>query len=488
MHSTLAMLYEHDCGHDHAALVAGGGIAQFIAEIKVAFEKAAVYLHGKKKYSPQMLKDPAIKAVITTTNKALQSAISKSITSEVPQIMRDALQKNVFYFSGMKTHAQMQELSSKLLDDKGKIKPLVNFQQDAKKLNETYNDNYLRAERNFATRSAQTAAKWSKYEQGKDRYDLRYLTDNGPNVRDSHRALEFTTLPVDDPFWDKYTPPNGYNCHCFLVQVRKGEYPVSDSQEAQNKGDAATAQIGKDGKNRGEIFRFNPGKDMKVMPPNHPYTSGDCGTLAAVWQQLSVWQKVELAGKADKCRAKKVVEEMSKQDAEIKRILQLPRNEQFEEITDNKTGMTILKDKLVTPKPNDPKDDYEHLISTAISAKKKGYNFEILPTLPNDNTEAFKKIFNGYSFSNKYPDFRDVQSGEFLDLKRPSAIKNILNLANKSVIEKNAIAVISDVYLNKELNENIIKQRVDAIFGNEHYKFNSVYFIVKGEALKYNRP
>lgn len=213
------MLYEHDCGHDHAALAAGDGIAQYIAEIKAAFEKAVLYIYGKKKYSPQMLKDSAIKKVITTTNKALQSAISPFITAEVPQIMRDALQKNVFYFSGMKTHAQMEELSSKLLDDKGKIKPLTKFQEDAKKLNETYNGNYLRAERNFATRSAQTAAKWSKYEQGKERYNLRYLTDNGPNVRDSHRALEFTTLPVDDPFWDKYTPPNGYNCHCFLVQV-----------------------------------------------------------------------------------------------------------------------------------------------------------------------------------------------------------------------------------------------------------------------------
>ena len=299
MHDTLNMLYRHDCGHDYAKLAAGDGILKMIAEIKVAFDNAVIYIHGQKKYRPAMLKDPEIKAVITSTNKALQSAIKGSITSEVPSVMREALQKNVFYFSGMKTHVQMEELSSKLLDDDGKIKPLVNFQEDAKKLNETYNDNYLRAERNFATKSAQTAAKWNKYEQGKDRYDLRYLTDNGPNVRDSHRALEFTTLPVDDPFWNKYTPPNGFNCHCFLMQVRKGEYPVSDSDEAIAKGDTATTEINKDGVNKAEIFRFNPGKEMKVMPPNHPYTSGDCGKLTAVWHTLSVMHRMQLAGHAD---------------------------------------------------------------------------------------------------------------------------------------------------------------------------------------------
>lgn len=259
-----------------------------------------------------MLKEPAVKSLITSTNKAMQQAISKSITHEMPEVMRKALQKNVFYFSGMKTHAQMAEASSKLMDDKGNLKPLHQFQEEVKKTNETYNDNYLRAERNFATRSAQTAAKWRKYEEGKDRYDLRYLTDNGPNVRESHSALEFTTLPVDDPFWDKYTPPNGYNCHCFLVQVRKGEYPVSHSAAAIKLGEAATTQIGKDGTNKAEIFRFNPGKEMKVMPPDHPYTSGNCDKLVAVWQTLSGLDKLQLAGQADKCQAKKVVGEMAK--------------------------------------------------------------------------------------------------------------------------------------------------------------------------------
>ncbi len=29
-------------------------------------------------------------------------------------------------------------------------------------------------------------------------------------VRDSHRLLHNTTLPIDDPFWDSYIPPLGW--------------------------------------------------------------------------------------------------------------------------------------------------------------------------------------------------------------------------------------------------------------------------------------
>ncbi|MBQ7855294.1 MAG: hypothetical protein IJ352_09820 [Muribaculaceae bacterium] len=40
-------------------------------------------------------------------------------------------------------------------------------------------------------------------------------------------ALHGVTLPIDDPFWDSFLPPNGWNCRCTAVQVRKGKYPIS---------------------------------------------------------------------------------------------------------------------------------------------------------------------------------------------------------------------------------------------------------------------
>lgn len=34
-----------------------------------------------------------------------------------------------------------------------------------------------------------------------------------------HAALHNTTLPIDDPFWNRYSPPNGYGCKCKRVII-----------------------------------------------------------------------------------------------------------------------------------------------------------------------------------------------------------------------------------------------------------------------------
>jgi hypothetical protein len=91
-------------------------------------------------------------------------------------------------------------------------------------------------------------------------------------VRDSHDKLRETTLPKDDAFWLSYYPPNGWRCRCTAVQVRKGKFDLSDSDKAIAEGQKATSQIGKDGKNKLAIFRFNPGVQKVVFPPTHPYT------------------------------------------------------------------------------------------------------------------------------------------------------------------------------------------------------------------------
>jgi hypothetical protein len=95
--------------------------------------------------------------------------------------------------------------------------------------------------------------------------NLQYRTAGDSHVREEHALLHGTTLPVDDPFWDKYFPPLGWNCRCTAVQVRKDKYPVSDSTTALQAGERATES------KKQQIFRFNPGKEGKVFPPKHPY-------------------------------------------------------------------------------------------------------------------------------------------------------------------------------------------------------------------------
>lgn len=185
--------------------------------------------------------------------------------------MAERLANDVFIFSGLKTHAQLFEAYGMLTDENGKVKTFEKFQKDIKTLNDTYNGSYLESEYQFAKASSQQAGKWAKIEQTGDRYNLQYRTAQDDRVRPAHQLMANITLPPTDQFWNSYYPPNGWRCRCVAVQVRKKDYETSDSETANKAGDKATTQIGKDGKNKLAIFRFNPGKEGVVFPPGHPY-------------------------------------------------------------------------------------------------------------------------------------------------------------------------------------------------------------------------
>ena len=176
-----------------------------------------------------------------------------------------ALENNAFIFSAFKTYHSLAEVGLSLLAPDGSIKPFKRFLEDVRKIDSTYNANYLRAEYQHAIGSAIMASRWQQMEKDGDRYDLQYRTAGDELVRESHRLLNGITLPPSDPFWDKYLPPNGWGCRCTAVQVRKGKYPQSDPDIAMRNGDNCTEA------NKQKIFRFNPGKTLKLFPPQHPY-------------------------------------------------------------------------------------------------------------------------------------------------------------------------------------------------------------------------
>lgn len=119
------------------------------------------------------------------------------------------------------------------------------------------------AEQNFAVQSAQMAQKWQDFAADGDEYLLQYRTAMDEKVREEHAALQGTTLPVDDPFWDKYYPPLGWNCRCTVAQVRRGKYQESDSAKACELGESCTANT--------PSFRFNPGKAKIAFPDGVSY-------------------------------------------------------------------------------------------------------------------------------------------------------------------------------------------------------------------------
>lgn len=202
---------------------------------------------------------------------AVKSGLSTGIKHEVPEALTQALDRNVFVFSGLKVYHELKEASLLLKDENGGIKPYNKFKQEMTALHQAYNVNHLEAEYNFATGTAQMAAKWNDFEQDGDAYDLQYRTAADEKVRASHFILHNTTLPPSDPFWNENAPPLDWGCRCTVVQVLKDKYPPSNSAEAVAKGRKATTRLDKNGVNRAAMFRFNPGKQRVIFPEKHPY-------------------------------------------------------------------------------------------------------------------------------------------------------------------------------------------------------------------------
>ena len=184
--------------------------------------------------------------------------------------MRRRLQRSDYIFSGIKTFHELNEAFPSLLDENGERKPFERFLNDVQSIDSTYNSNYLRAEYNFVQASAQMAAKWEKFAEDGDRYNLQYRTAGDGKVRPEHAALNGVTLPPSDPFWEEYYPPNGWNCRCTVVQVRKSKYPATPHDEALALGEEALQRDTKG------IFHFNPGKEEKSVPDYNPYTIRRC--------------------------------------------------------------------------------------------------------------------------------------------------------------------------------------------------------------------
>ena len=228
-------------------------------------EDAAKLVYENGGFDLAQLTAPEVQAIIKETVRVLETAIDSGLPHEVPDTIRYALENNTFVFSGFKTFHALREVGLSMLTEKGGIKPFNDFLTDVRLINAQYNHNYLYAEYNHALGAAQMAAKWHDFEQDGDRYNLQYRTAGDDKVREEHAILDGTTLPPSDPFWDMFLPPNGWNCRCTAVQVRKNKYPASDPELAMKRGMNCTEGAKK------AIFRYNPGKSLQLFPPKHPY-------------------------------------------------------------------------------------------------------------------------------------------------------------------------------------------------------------------------
>lgn len=180
------------------------------------------------------------------------------VTAGTPEAtMLENLDNNVYSFSVAKNYQEIKEATS-LLKDGDRIRPFAEFKREIVKLHTLYNKSWLETEYATAISSAQTAAQWASYEEGGNENMLQYVTVGDKRVRDSHRSMDGVKKPINDPFWNSYYPPNGWNCRC-STKVAAGKATPDDKIKY--------AKIDK-------MWQTNTAKQGVIFPPDHPYWEG----------------------------------------------------------------------------------------------------------------------------------------------------------------------------------------------------------------------
>jgi SPP1 gp7 family putative phage head morphogenesis protein len=434
------------CGDYHAAdFPPSGGLRGALPKIQIdkwlsLFSKkmtnVASYIFRKGGYNSTMLNDKPIKDLREELygffEEGLQSGLSVE-SNVIPPAMAKSLKENLFIFSACKTETELRTLGDLLRNPDGTIKPRAQFMREATELYKTYNQNYLEAEYNYAVASSQMAAKWSKFAEAGDRFDLQYRTASDDHVRESHVKLHNVTLPFSDDFWNDFFPPNGWRCRCVVVQVRKGKHPLSDSKKAIADGKAATTLTNKDGVNKLAIFRYNPGKQAVIFPPHHPYM-----------QALDSKQKLEIAKQMPDAAPDK----REKLKEAYAKIYELDRANQFNTIKEYDNGGKVMQ-HIIT---KEDKNDYKYLLDIADIYAKEGNIVEILPEIAHSETAARDKIMPGAP-EGKNPDLRiNGKLWEVKTPKTPYTEDSIRNIIAKGTEQSDTIIVnlLEDISANKK--------------------------------------
>ena len=335
-----------------------------------------VFSQKGAQFTVELLEAPKVQEFIGAHAKVLDTSFEKI---EMSDLMRRRLTRSNYIFSGMKTFHELNEAFPSLLDENGNRKTFEQFLNDVRKIDETYNHNYLRAEFNFVQTSAEMAAKWERFMEDGDRYNLQYRTAGDGKVRPEHASMHGITLPPSDSFWEDFYPPNGWNCRCTVVQVRKSKYPTTEHDEAIALGELGT---GKDTKG---IFRFNSGKEGKAVPDYNPYTIRRCNDCDIAKGKM----KMAFIPDNELCAACQLVQSCyERRDTEIKH------------------GDGIIRiNRMVDP--ND--SDYPRLYEIAKHFAKDGATVELTPKMSRPSKFKYECIYGdlvGTKYEGKCPDLR----------------------------------------------------------------------------------
>lgn len=177
------------------------------------------------------------------------------------------VEKDLLLFSGLKNEKFIQEaqLIKQSLRDKSEKEIKIALKESWNK----YYGVWLQTEMDHAQQTSYAKRRYQELfdeaQNGNFKY-WRYNSFQDDRVRPEHRALNNVVKLFNDPFWNKYFPPNGYNCRCYVTTDFEIEEDAQDlTQEKLEEAEKATPNE----------FKKNLGKTQGIFTskPSHPYIS-----------------------------------------------------------------------------------------------------------------------------------------------------------------------------------------------------------------------
>lgn len=178
----------------------------------------------------------------------------------------DKMTNNTWRFSAAKCFKNIVSMQGFVFDEKGFKIPFNQFYLSAKQSYDIYNVAWLEAEYEACVSQGISARQWAEFEDSSEFLPLlQYETVGDSRVRPSHKSMDGIVRKVNDEFWNKFMPPNGWRCRCNIIQLSEGK---------QTK--LSKSKLAKIEKETEPMFLMNAGKDKVVFKESvHPYFKVD---------------------------------------------------------------------------------------------------------------------------------------------------------------------------------------------------------------------
>lgn len=386
MEALISDLYGNTCHECHS--LADNSPKHFIGIDEEVVARAMANIYNRR-FNPQTEVDAGLFAqTLRVLNAATKEGFARAAYNPAGEFQRQIESSNAV-FSAFKVHAQQNAMASRLLDDKGRLKPFSKWKKEVAPIANHHNKVWLRTEYDTAVIRAHRAADFVRFRAQKDILpNIKWLPTTSHTQGQDHAPFWRlpVILPVDHPFWNEHRPGDRWNCKCSW----------RSTDEPPTKG--ITLEIPPSSMPHTGLDN-NPATDGRIFNDSHPYFPKSCGscplngTLPRLFANLS--------GKQKNCYECKKAAEM------IENIGDFKKTQTFD------NGGAYLEHRQTDKTAN----DYNMVKRVGLEFARMGAEVKATPKLHFKDPE-YKKVYGsltGTKYERKCPDL--LIDGKFYEVE-----------------------------------------------------------------------